>query len=153
MGTDAQIAQCFPGMWPQLDEYARRLAAASKAVELGYGGIARVGRACGLSRVALTEGVEQLQPAPLGTPIWGATPALSMWARIMTPACSRRLRSAVGGAPKAAACIGTRGGCNGWRLRLWKWEFQRLAGQTGLTLTVCHFPPDTANGTRWIGRS
>ena len=36
------------------------------------------------------------------------------------------------------------GGSNGWRLRLWKWELQRLADQTGLTLTVCHFPPGTS---------
>jgi hypothetical protein len=28
---------------------------------------------------------------------------------------------------------------NGWHLRLWEWELQRLADQTGLTLTVCHF--------------
>ena len=34
------------------------------------------------------------------------------------------------------------GGSNGWRLRLWKWELQGLADQTGLvTLTVSHFPP------------
>jgi hypothetical protein len=37
------------------------------------------------------------------------------------------------------------GGSNGGRPRLWKWELQRLAGQTGLTLTVCHFPPGTSN--------
>src|SRR5450432_209339 len=36
------------------------------------------------------------------------------------------------------------GGSNGWRLWLWKWELQRLADQTGLTLTVCHFPPGTS---------
>ena len=36
------------------------------------------------------------------------------------------------------------GGSNGWRLRLWKWELQRLADQTGLILTVCHFPPGTS---------
>jgi hypothetical protein len=36
------------------------------------------------------------------------------------------------------------GGSNGWRLRLWKWELQRLADQTGLTLTICHFPPGTS---------
>jgi len=52
-------------MWPHLDEHARRLVAASKAVELGYGGISRVSRACGLSRVTLTKGVEELQSAPL----------------------------------------------------------------------------------------
>jgi hypothetical protein len=36
------------------------------------------------------------------------------------------------------------GGSNGWRLRLWKWELQRLADQTGLTLTIRHFPPGTS---------
>ena len=40
------------------------------------------------------------------------------------------------------------GGGNGWRLRLWKWELQRLADQTGLTLTVCHFPPGTSKWNR-----
>ncbi len=52
-------------MWPHLDEHARRLVAASKAGELGYGGISRVSRACGLSRVTVTKGVEELQAAPL----------------------------------------------------------------------------------------
>jgi hypothetical protein len=52
-------------MWPHLDEHARRLVAASKAVELGYGGLSRVSRACGLSRVTLTKGVEELQATPL----------------------------------------------------------------------------------------
>ena len=36
------------------------------------------------------------------------------------------------------------GGSNGSRLRLWKWELQRLANRTGLTVTVCHFPPGTS---------
>ncbi len=36
------------------------------------------------------------------------------------------------------------GGSNGYRLRLWKWELQRLADQTGLALRVCHFPPGTS---------
>src|SRR5260370_26224777 len=65
MDTDAQLAQFFAGMWPHLDEHARRLVAASKAVEVGYGGISRVSRACGLSRVTLTKGVEELKAAPL----------------------------------------------------------------------------------------
>jgi len=52
-------------LWSHLDEHARRLVAASKAVEPGYGGISRVSRACGLSRVTLTKGVEELQAAPL----------------------------------------------------------------------------------------
>ena len=36
------------------------------------------------------------------------------------------------------------GGSNGYRLRLWKWELQRLADQTGLSIRVCHFPPGTS---------
>jgi hypothetical protein len=36
------------------------------------------------------------------------------------------------------------GGSNGYRLRLWKWELQRLANQTGLSIRVCHFPPGTS---------
>jgi hypothetical protein len=36
------------------------------------------------------------------------------------------------------------GGSNGTRVRLWKWELQRLANRTGLALTVCHFPPGTS---------
>jgi hypothetical protein len=36
------------------------------------------------------------------------------------------------------------GGSNGWRLRLWKLELQKLADQTGLGLCVCHFPPGTS---------
>lgn len=36
------------------------------------------------------------------------------------------------------------GGSNGYRLRLWKTELARLAEQTGLKITVCHFPPGTS---------
>jgi len=36
------------------------------------------------------------------------------------------------------------GGSNGSRVRLWKWELQRLADETGLTISVCHFPPGTS---------
>ena len=36
------------------------------------------------------------------------------------------------------------GGSNGSRLRLWKWELQKFANRTGLTVTVCHFPPGTS---------
>jgi hypothetical protein len=39
MEADAQLRQYFAGMWPHLDEHARRLVAAGKAAELGYGGI------------------------------------------------------------------------------------------------------------------
>jgi hypothetical protein len=36
------------------------------------------------------------------------------------------------------------GGSNGSRLRLWKFELQRFADETGLTLSICHFPPGTS---------
>ena len=36
------------------------------------------------------------------------------------------------------------GGSNGSRVRLWKWELQKLACQTGLAIHVCHFPPGTS---------
>ena len=36
------------------------------------------------------------------------------------------------------------GGSNGARLRLWKWELQRLADQLGFPISVCHFPPGTS---------
>lgn len=36
------------------------------------------------------------------------------------------------------------GGSNGSRLRLWKWELQRLADETRIPISVCHFPPGTS---------
>jgi hypothetical protein len=36
------------------------------------------------------------------------------------------------------------GGSNSYRTRLWKRELAELADQTGLTITVCHFPPGTS---------
>jgi hypothetical protein len=36
------------------------------------------------------------------------------------------------------------GGSNGSRLRLWKLELQNLADETGLSMSVCHFPPGTS---------
>ncbi len=36
------------------------------------------------------------------------------------------------------------GGSNGSRLRLWKLELQKFSNQTGLCISVCHFPPGTS---------
>ena len=36
------------------------------------------------------------------------------------------------------------GGSNSYRYRLWKAELAALAADTGLTITVCHFPPGTS---------
>ncbi len=48
--------------------------------------------------------------------------------------------------PKAATLLITAdaGGSNGWRLRLWKLELQTFADDTGLPISVCHFPPGTS---------
>jgi Rhodopirellula transposase DDE domain len=57
------------------------------------------------------------------------------------------------------------GGSNGSRCRLWKMELQRLASETGLRVSVCHFPPGTSKWNKiehrmfshltqnWRGRS
>lgn len=36
------------------------------------------------------------------------------------------------------------GGSNGSRVRLWKSELQRFADETGLEISICHFPPGTS---------
>jgi hypothetical protein len=36
------------------------------------------------------------------------------------------------------------GGSNGYRIRLWKREIQKLSDELGITIQVCHFPPGTS---------
>jgi len=36
------------------------------------------------------------------------------------------------------------GGSNGYRVRAWKWHLAQLAAETGLEITVCHYPPGTS---------
>jgi len=36
------------------------------------------------------------------------------------------------------------GGSNGYRVRAWKWHLAKLAAETGLEITVCHYPPGTS---------
>ena len=36
------------------------------------------------------------------------------------------------------------GGSNGYRVRLWKYELQKLANEINKSITVCHFPPGTS---------
>ena len=36
------------------------------------------------------------------------------------------------------------GGSNGYRVKLWKVELQKFADETGLEISVCHFPPGTS---------
>jgi Rhodopirellula transposase DDE domain len=46
-------------------------------------------------------------------------------------------------AEKVLICADS-GGSNGYRIRLWKLELQRWANETGLDVTVCHYPPGTS---------
>jgi len=36
------------------------------------------------------------------------------------------------------------GGSNGYRVHAWKWQLAQLAAETGLEITVCHYPPGTS---------
>jgi hypothetical protein len=40
------------------------------------------------------------------------------------------------------------GGSNGVRVRLWKWELQKLANEIGVAITVAHLPPGTSKWNR-----
>lgn len=48
--------------------------------------------------------------------------------------------------PRASSLLITAdgGGSNGYRLRLWKVELQKLADELGIPISVCHFPPGTS---------
>ena len=46
--------------------------------------------------------------------------------------------------PKRLLITADSGGSNGHRNRLWKYELQRLADQTGMIIEVCHYPPGTS---------
>jgi transposase len=52
--------------------------------------------------------------------------------------------------PTAARLLVTAdaGGSNSYRTRLWKVELAKLAAETGLTITVCHYPPGTSKWNR-----
>jgi hypothetical protein len=54
------LKQKFARVWPLLDERSRRLMAATEARALGYGGISKVRRACGLSRKAIARGMDEI---------------------------------------------------------------------------------------------
>jgi len=64
--------------------------------------------------------------------------------------------SAAGGRPwernaiRNPRSIGDRygGGSNGYRVRLWKIELQKLADELKFPITVCHLPPEPASGIK-----
>ena len=42
------------------------------------------------------------------------------------------------------------GGSNGYRVKLWKVELAKLAKETGLEITVCHYPPGTSKWNKIV---
>ena len=58
---EKNIKQRFDLLAKELNERTRRLLAASEAMTIGWGGIALVSRATGLSRKAISLGIKQLQ--------------------------------------------------------------------------------------------
>jgi hypothetical protein len=65
MKTPPDLKRKFRQLWPHLNERAKRLVAAEEALQLGFGGISLVSRACGLSRVTITKAIEELDARPL----------------------------------------------------------------------------------------
>ena len=61
------------------------------------------------------------------------------WAGVGTPSYPRTRRLLI--------CADS-GGSNGYRVRLWKLELGRFAADTGLAITVAHFPPGTSKWNR-----
>ena len=57
------------------------------------------------------------------------------WSRMGRPVYSKA---------KSLLITADAGGSNAARSRLWKWSLQQLADRTGLSLSVCHFPPGTS---------
>jgi hypothetical protein len=61
MSPIAMLRQKFRTIWPLLNERTKRLTAANEAIQLGYGGVSLVHRACGLSRKAIAKGIGEIQ--------------------------------------------------------------------------------------------
>src|SRR5258708_4110065 len=61
MKEEAAIKRRVEQVAGKLNERARRLVAASEAMALGWGGISAVSRATGLSRKAISHGIQELQ--------------------------------------------------------------------------------------------
>ena len=61
MSAIAALTQKLRTIWPLLNERTRRLTAANEAMQLGYGGVCLVHRACGLSRKAIMKGMSEIE--------------------------------------------------------------------------------------------
>jgi hypothetical protein len=57
----SDLKRKFRSVWHLLDERTRRITAANEAMNLGWGGVSLVSRACGLSRQAITRGIQEIK--------------------------------------------------------------------------------------------
>ena len=64
MDDEEAIRRRFELLDPHLDERTRRLTAAAEAEAIGFGGVAKVARATGFSRLTLRRGIKELKAAP-----------------------------------------------------------------------------------------
>ncbi len=64
MDDEEAIRRRFELLDPHLDERTRRLIAAAEAEAIGFGGVARVARATGFSRLTIRRGIKELKAAP-----------------------------------------------------------------------------------------
>ena len=97
------------------------------------------------------------RPSPMGSTTWPTTRAGSTSATRPTPPSFavesiRRWWNQMGrdrfpGAERLLITADA-GGSNGYRLRAWKVELAKLAEETGLEITVCHYPPGTSKWNR-----
>jgi hypothetical protein len=65
MADEKEVAQRFSLLTSQMDERMRRLFAAAESLTLGYGGVSAVSHATGVSRRAISAGIEELKQAQL----------------------------------------------------------------------------------------
>jgi transposase len=65
MANEETLKNQLSEIWPHLGERERRLVAAFQAKQIGRGGVSIVSRACGLSRVTITKGLQELSEPPL----------------------------------------------------------------------------------------
>jgi Rhodopirellula transposase DDE domain len=61
MTVQDKLRNKLGAVWSLLDERTRRIMAANEAMDLGYGGISTVSKACGLSRKAIAHGIEDIR--------------------------------------------------------------------------------------------
>ena len=60
MQSSINLRKKFTAVWSLLDERSRRIMAANEAISLGHGGISAVQNSCGLSRVTITKGIQEI---------------------------------------------------------------------------------------------